>query len=379
MLELRGDEIEYPVRYFLSSLRISKSRYQKTALGWHQYKNRDSGIIVFPSVHFRMGRHKAAVDSIEHSRRPMAELDTQSCSDFHSGDTSFLCKFLESIARGSCTVLLGPRRCLKTQLTFDFLRAGSILQQVEPGLLVSLIDNQSTIIAQRRTLCERCCSQYHTIVDCGCKHCYQHVYLLHMPPGCITTSEFMHWLEYRLSLGELEGERIRRLVLWDLAQLEFRFPLLAKDPMFLPGLFDYLKYSGPLGEETQERRLTSVFMGPPNNELARSASAMADNVLFVWPDRFCQRGLGSAVREVGTYAAGIEGIAVYVDRVEGHPGVQRLYFARGDEMPDRTDEVPGMNFKELLDRRVLDEAPKMIAEIQALQGLRYGGTPTVAM
>jgi hypothetical protein len=182
-----------------------------------------------------------------------------------------------------------------------------------------------------------------------------------MPPGCITAAEFLHWLEYRLGLSEAdEKTRLQRLVFWDLAQLEFRFPLLADDPMFLPGLIDYLKYSprnAAGGAPGESRRVTSLFMGPPNNELAKAASAMADNVIFCWPDT--QKKPEK------------DGIAVYVDRIEGHPGEQNLFFAASDHLPSPDDKKSGMNYVLCDHAADLKNAPPMIAEIQSLQGLRY--------
>jgi hypothetical protein len=400
VIELRGQELQEPVRYFLTELRISKSRFQQSVLGWHQYKTRNEGIRVFPSVHFRLSRHKPVDTCVSDSMHSISDLAagknrieftatnaTASSSpestrtedwksEFHEDDPSILSFFIKQadsmktegelslLERGSSTVLLGPRRCLKTQLTFDFLRAGSIMEKPEPGLLVSLIDNQSTIIEQRKSLCERCCATLKRNEpqrkDCGNDNCYHHVYLLHMPLGCITPAEFLHWLEHRLQCSEQEnGQRLQRLVFWDLAQLEFRFPLLAHDPMFLPGLMDYLKYSPrcDTSGKGKPRKVTSLFMGPPNNELARAASAMADNVLFCWPDN---RGKQ-------------EGIAVYVDRIEGHPGEQKLYFAGAEDRPSKADKTPGMNFRLYLPAvyKEFKNAVPMIAEIQSLQGLRY--------
>jgi KaiC/GvpD/RAD55 family RecA-like ATPase len=377
VIELRGQEIQEPVRYFLTELRISKSRFQQTGLGWHQYKNRNDGMQVFPSVHFRLSKHKSVETCVNDSITPITELKNVKGrrSHPHKKDPSILSFFLSkgrkinrnqantSIERGSSTVLLGPRRSLKTQLTFDFLRAGSIMKPPEPGLLVSLIDNQSTIVRQPKTLCDRCCASLwrgeQPPPKCTNKRCYKHIHLLHLPPGCITPAEFLQWLEDCLQrIEQKSGQRIRRLVFWDLAQLEFRFPLLADDPMFLPGLMDYLKYSPchELKKEDEPRKITSLFMGPSNNKLARAASAMADNVLFCWPDQKNQQ----------------EGIAVYVDRIEGHPGDQKLYFARANDRPSPADKKPGMNFRfhPNQDYGAFTNAISMIAEIQSLQGLR---------
>ncbi len=377
ILELRGQEKLEPVRYFLTDLRIPKSRFQKSVLGWHQYKTREKSLQVFPSIHFRLSKHKHVEKCVSDSTHPIAESASTVYrkADFHNKDSSFISFFLSgdskpyckklpsSLERGSCTVLLGPRRSLKTQLTFDFLRAGSIKNPPEPGLLVSLIDNQSTIIKQRSTLCEWCCAKIREgkrkPANCRNKQrqCYKHVYLLHMPPGCITTDEFFQWLEHRLKISErTNSDQVQRFVFWDLAQLEFRFPFLSHDPMFLPGLIDYLKYS-PRSSSSDiagsPRNLTSLLMGPSNNALAMAASAMADNVLFSWSD--------SADKE--------DGIAVYVDRIEGHPGEQNLYFANEVKLPTGFF-TPGMNFTKVLPKTLKNAIP-MISEIQSLRGLRF--------
>jgi len=44
ILELEGDVTAKKTEYFLHHLRIQKSRFQSTVLGWHQYKIADSGL-----------------------------------------------------------------------------------------------------------------------------------------------------------------------------------------------------------------------------------------------------------------------------------------------------------------------------------------------
>jgi len=373
VIELRGQTQEFArVHYFLTDLAILKSRFQQSALGWHQYKTHDDGLIVFPSVHFLLHKHKSLADRLEDSKSPITEVED--VSPRHAvarRDKSFITQLLgrdqdgrHNLKAGSCTVLLGPRRCLKTQITFDFLRAGSILASPEPGLLASLIDNQGTIVGQRSCLCERDCkgrmAEGNGPGDCDNTPCYQHVHLLHFPPGCITANEFFSCLEERLRFQEAQGKAFRRFVFWDLAQLEYRFPLLYRDPMFLPGLMDYLKYSRSSEKRGRERQITSLFMGASNTEIARSASAMADNVLFCWQDeRLSDRK---------------RGIAVYVDRIEGHPGENDLFFTVDPSLPAArsvaatSDSRPNLDFGSLNDTDLLG-GEDMIAEIKKLQGL----------
>jgi hypothetical protein len=156
-------------------------------------------------------------------------------------------------------------------------------------------------------------------------------------------------------------------VFWDLAQLPAKFPLLHGDPLLLPGLMDYLKDSpktdGAVHTGKGRRRITSLFMGPSVGELASTASALADNVLFSWPAKWRPSSRRKGHEE--------DGVAIYVDRIEGRPGEKRLRFIRrvrereggqpragGLEVvrPDSEDHVPG--------------AAEMIEAIHQLQGLR---------
>lgn len=50
VIEMRKNYSE-PEEYMFHELQISKSTFQEAAIGWHQYKRRDDGIEVFPSLH----------------------------------------------------------------------------------------------------------------------------------------------------------------------------------------------------------------------------------------------------------------------------------------------------------------------------------------
>lgn len=364
IIEMRGDdEAKGGERYYLNRLRIAKARFQKTGLGWHQYKIRKEGITVYPSIHFRLSRHKTLDDSFRSSLDRITKI---TAPEVHCAghETSLISCILgpEKLKRASCTVLLGPRRSLKTQLTFDFLRAGSI--GGDHGLLISLIDNQGTIAEERKTLCEIDCKKRPECERSSIRQvwCYENVYLFHFPPGCLTSSEFFDSLERRLVKSEELGSPIRRMVFWDLAQLAYRFPLLGEDSMFLPGLMDYLKYS-KRSDSGEERGISSVFMGASNDERARAASAMADNVIFCWQEK---RKADSGVF--------LDGVAVYVDRIEGNPSDNRLLFLRRvkDNPEESLSQQVAYQAKSSIDDvldKLTDNARKKIEEIQKLQGL----------
>ena len=210
------------------------------------------------------------------------------------------------LKRGSCNVVLGGRRTCKTLLTLDFLRAGSVND--EGGMLVSLMDNEATIINQRNRLCQW--FPYHIKSCRDNRKCYKNISLFHMHLGRISPGEFFHWLDKRIRAG-IQTEKgpipIKRLVFWDLTQLEYRFPFLAKEELFVPALVDYLKHKWAI---------TSIFMSASNTEMAQSISAIADNVIFAWRD----------TKKADKQEKKADGFFFFVDRKEGVPEEQGAYF-----------------------------------------------------
>ncbi len=361
IIELYGEKTVYPPHYYINQISIIKSRYQSTALGWHQYKIEKNGIKVFPSIHFRASRLNAMTQRLDFSRKSIAEhLSMNSDLYFNEKEKNqpaiqdFISEILgpKNLKKGSCTVILGSRRTMKTILTLDFLRAEGH-ESGNGSLLLSLLDNQGTIIEQARILCSLRC-----IKSQPCKEhleCFQKMYLLHFRPGCIHPDEFIDALEERLRYGiEDSTKNISRFAFWDLTQLEDRFPLLNNEPLFLPLLMDHLKNS-PYPNNSEPRKITSIFMGAPNTQLGKMASAMADNVLFCWHDS----PKSSSSLRMG------KGIAIYVDRIEGQPGKQCVFFIE--------EPKTGAFFKLELTRNInaddLLYAESMIEEIQKLQGL----------
>ncbi len=315
VIELQGQEMPGSPPYFLNRLQVSKARFQRSALGWHQYKIRTStGIVVFQSPHFRVSRKDNSLDeqlddsmkSIVYKDQSQAKREQSQAASVTRAPVagrSVLGALLGAEPQqGSCTVVLGARRTWKTLLTFDFLRAGSL--EGETGLLVSIMDNQSTIIDQRKSLCRWYGYNHPNCADNNA--CYENISLLHFRPGCVASGEFFHYISERIERGEAEKKKVKRLLFWDLTQLGFRFPLLSDDPLFLPLLMDHLKHT---------YSVTSLFMTAPNPKIAECASAIADNVVYCWQDE--QKSALGAKRN---------GVALWVDRLEGGPESGQLFF-----------------------------------------------------
>ncbi len=378
IIELIGKVTKEEPEYFMQHLNIRKSRFQPSVLGWHQYKIGDTGLQVFPSIHYRMHAGEDKVNGLKLSGRPsivegykkslrpirLSISERKTSTKSNEPDGSILGHILgpEAMMGGNFTIVLGPRRAWKTLLTFDWLRAGSRANEV--CLLASLMENENTISRQRRKLCEYYCpNEEDGWPDCKSDKCYQNIYLYSFRPGCVAPGEFLHYLcksveeTRKPNSGKKQG--FTRFLFWDLMQLEHRFPLLANDPLFVPGLIDYLKHV---------RQIPSVFMGAPNTRFARTASAIADNVVFCWQD--------TRVNDK------IDGWCFYVDRIEGQPEHGRLHFVKAFVDVQSNTRHPAHTAEELVEKKTeRDEATEYlyatawIEAIREMQGLALGIGP----
>jgi KaiC/GvpD/RAD55 family RecA-like ATPase len=342
VIMLQATQLHQPMQYLLHELRILKARYQEAVLGWHQYKIRDWGFEVYPSIHFQVHTPNKMNDQLLDSTTSIEVLARQLQQDKRSQPSrefsgSFLEAMLGGINPGSQTVLLGARGTFKTTLSWDFLVTGH-RSLGRSGLLVSLIDNPETIIG--RTECPRiegddklrCPSDIH-----DSKTCMDNIFFFHQRPGCITPAEFMQFLDRRLLLCEArEQSNFKpRLVFWDMTQIDYRFPFFSNDPLFLPALMDMLK----------KREISSVYIGAGNANYTRAASALADNAVFCWRDRECETAPPSpaTLRSQGEHPE--EYLLLHVDRAEGQLGSEgkALYVlpidSRHGIRPPRLEEI----------------------------------------
>ena len=366
-ISLREEISKTEPRYLLNYIKIDKGRFQSHVLGWHQYKILKKGIVIYPSLHYRSHKSGFLDDRLEESQQNILSLSPGDSAESVEPDNSALNCILgeEYIKKGSCTIILGARRTWKTLLSLDFLRAGS--KNGEKGLLVSLIDNQSTIVGQRTELCKAFCLNQKTESDfenCKSTLCYKNVHLFHFRPGCITPSEFIYYLTKSIKYHKQKGKPIERIVFWDMAQLEYRFPLFAKDTLFIPLLMDYLKH---------EHKISSLFMGASNAKISHAASAIADNVIFCWQDMItkeCSKEECSK-EECSKEECSEEkrsGVAFYVDRIEGKPESGRLFF-KLKETDNSSTDTPIENIIKPEEFINLYYANTMREQIWAMQGL----------
>lgn len=382
VIEMKGTR-DNVANYLLHKLSITKTRYQETALGWHQYKNGKEGITVYPSIHYWTSQTGSVHKQMEDSLNSLFELVKQQREDKDPAadkprEFDLITQMIgpNSFSLGSCTVLLGPRRTLKTELCLDFLRGQSIGGMEGKALLVTLLDNQGTI----RSQCQKLCNYFGAELDnnnsekvnkvtlsiCNrlnttprCMQCFNQVHAFYFRPGCIAPEEFMYWLDEEYTILKFQ-----RLVFWDLTQMESRFPLLASESLFLPLLIDWLQNSKK--KDGTNKMITSLFMGSPNTQIGKIASAIADNVLFTWRD---------SRRNSSNKSDRQDGVAVYLDRAQGKASSGGLWWFPDPQtlVPPAAIVVASPNpvqtvgeLKSDLGNLVL--AKRMIAKIQAMQG-----------
>lgn len=302
-IELRNSYTKEGTNYHLHDLKISKSRYQNAVLGWQQYKIREYGLDIFPSIHFQVHQPNALLSEYKKSFKPISELINNNTyerknsysiiEDIHGHEDK------GGVFPGSTTVILGTRGTFKSTLSLDFLYAGA--HKKERGLLISLIDNESTTL--KAMTCPRILKEKNFSENCNCELCMDYIHLFHQRPGCITSSELLNAIVKRIETVEKKkGEvdmSIKRLVFWDLTQLEYRFPFIANDDMFIPALMDFCRNKG----------ISLVIMGSENNKFTKSVCAMADNIVFVWRDK--------KVKNVKENEKNKEYLAILVERSEG--------------------------------------------------------------
>lgn len=259
--------------YMLRTIEIVKARYQQHAWGPHQLKiyahkpepevgqlpsrnsmmrahpfRNEGGIFIYPSVHYMLSDYKrASPSSVDYDAPPVSGLQKM------LKDTGF--------PRERCTALIGMRGGHKSHLGFMHLLK-RVLDDDECGLIVSLRDDVGISARAMREIIEAWAVEG-TIQAWDKKrgpnrafwdasHSSQSIFtrqpladqleIMYFPPGNITPEEFLHRIQ--MSIIRLQQTRSpqRRVTLLfnSLDQLGPRFPLCAREPVFIAALVQML-------------------------------------------------------------------------------------------------------------------------------------------
>lgn len=302
--------------YLYKYIGIEKSRIQNRVLGLHQYKQKDYGIEVYPSVHtyYEQRRYLQRALIFTHSdvitetyqqyidekrNRPNEKTGYKDYIDnkkkqaqdkylalypkYDQGMSSVdvLDRIMLSqkdlykdssrnvldeplFYLGCVTAVIGEPNSYKRFLTFGSIFSSS---QNKEHTLVLLMNKDYTAI-RRQLFCPARAERKDD--DMMCMKCYGYIHFMNMSMGNVKPEEFIYYLNRQLDTCYDDGKKIKRVVLDDLQIVDFCFPELSKqDNMFLPTLVSVCK----------ERGIWLYVMCDKDSKSVGALRALSDNVI----------------------------------------------------------------------------------------------------
>ena len=267
--------------YVLHILNLMHNSHQDSVLGEHQYKKRDFGIEVFPSLHtyFKKKKnfHRSLVythssvvedifpqylsrkealgqddasyeDFVANSRKYMEE----NMSVFHTADDVKLIShdILKRIfltdrcpcggkdffndETGLVTAVIGAGNTFKRYLTIG----SSFSSAIKHEDTLFMILNKEKHLIQKRMSCPA--RMRHHCYKPHCMECYKHFHFMVIYPEHITQDEFVYILRQRIRMAydKPAGRYVRRIIIDDLQILDYCFPMLEGKGDFLSAIMN---------------------------------------------------------------------------------------------------------------------------------------------
>lgn len=252
--------------YLLRSIEVVKARFQSHVWGKHQLKiyepfhrrtpptkpkerrnwetglmrahpyREQGGVFIFPSIHYVLSRYKKESPS-----------DAEGAV---SSPIKYLNEFIGSgFPRGRCTALIGGRGTHKSHLGYVQVLAGVLQDQLAPGpkrnrleraLVISLRDDEGVT---RKALQD----DLNHLLPRGKRITLEQLEhkgileITYFPPGLITPEEFLHRVLVSVHRLKQQEPSAHISVLFNsLDQLPSRFPLCAKQRIFVPSVIHAL-------------------------------------------------------------------------------------------------------------------------------------------
>jgi len=251
--------------YLVRTIEIVKARYQNNVWGAHQLKiysqgipadddqptslmrrahpyRSEGGIFIYPSIHYHLSRYK---------RTSPSPVGTPSATGVDGLDRVLG----GGLPSGRCTAFIGDRGGHKSHLGYLHL-LHHVNGPKQAGIVISLRDDeQMTKSAMGRILkqeFEDYSAKDRTAIYERLEYLERddRLEILYFHPGYITPNEFFH--RVLMSIYRMKAhEKSEITVLFNsIDQLAARFPLCAKEDIFVPGLIESLSGEG----------ITSVFI-----------------------------------------------------------------------------------------------------------------------
>lgn len=307
----------------LHQLSVRKSRYQDFAPGWHQYSLMDYGIEVYPNLNRFFHLRRYFQNSLTHTHSDvitdtfqqylnngipgstkvltysdykenlkdttegyLEALMTAGLTDYRSGELLeqiILCnndyhakqgalrKLGEHAINGikkrheDVTAIIGESNTYKRFFTFGGLFSNA--HEKQHSLILLLSKDERTI--RRRLSCPamgRKCSSDRA----ECSKCYKYIHFMSLKSGYISPEEFIFHLEDQLDTAYNDGKKIKKIIIDDVQMIEYGYPLLDRESLFLPALISICK----------ERNISLHVMCDKISKYVEPLRALADNIIL---------------------------------------------------------------------------------------------------
>jgi len=312
--------------YQINYLSIRKSRTQTCAIGWHQYKRRDYGIEVYPSIHNYFSQRRYLQRAMVYTHSDVItdtyqqyldrnryygekniifekfENDKEQMKDdyfralYPQYDISIDCiDILERIFlsdkncnkeyntlganpndvnnliygfRGGVTAIIGESNTYKRFVSFGSAFSSSVSQEHTLFLLLNKEDN----MIRRRLACPARVRKGNTCEKC--KKCYSYMHFMNISMGNITPDELIFFLQSQLEICFRDDKKVKRVIMDDLEIIDYCFPFLKKSQLFLSAL----------AAVCREKNISLYILCDKQSLLVKELRAVADNTICMGRD-----------------------------------------------------------------------------------------------
>lgn len=316
-------------KYTYNKLRIEKCSFQSFASGWHHYKRRDTGIEVFPSLHRILQRreyltristytHQGVLEEtyeeylakncqtqqenvdyrnykdsqketeLDHLRNMYVECSQNQFHNYNSRirDNHSVKRILlwhpdgNEVRKSQISALIGNpnsyKRFVSMAKVFSMAKAkehtlvvlfNKDASNMKEMVLCPGFDDSSIYTCKKKTCSE--CSTPSCKLKTNCRGCYDYVHFLSLRMGCISAEEFLFVLNQQIDLFFRGDKQIRHLVIDDLQQADFSFPLLKYNELFLSALVTFCRDKG----------VDLTILCDKKASLTQELCSLADNVV----------------------------------------------------------------------------------------------------
>lgn len=298
--------------YMLRTIEIVKARYQSHVWGTHQLKlyeprelkadaskteadsshlmrafpyRKEGGVFIFPSIHYLLSVYKRSnLCSLEDVPTPLPGLN----------------KLLgRGLPRGRCTGFFGSRGGHKSHLGYLQLLSAIVEDGSERGekaIVVSLRDDEGMTRMTMQGILDQHWPEKRLSLNQLLRG--GRLEIMYYPPGYITAEEFMHRLLLSIQRMKRNTNSHVSLLFNSLDQLGSRFPLCAREEIFVPGIIHMLA----------AEQVSSIFVAAREPEQLRAEyyglESMAELILSFEREEFRREDYcGHAARAYGLRGA----------------------------------------------------------------------------